>query len=840
MKMKFRKMMGSFLAVVVAVSLMWEGVSLPIFAEQGESLGGEITIGSGGDKGLDEEMAAYLRENVRADRVPDEGAGSSMAVQSKDETEDPLLNYRDVPGNHDVQSLEDGQVQYSRDMGSLPSRYDNRDFASYMPDLRDQGKFGSCWAQASMAAMEINLARKGLLKGINLSEVQYAYFTYNWVTDPLKGTAGDSNKGIIKAGESYLGTGGSVEYGKGILMSWTGAAAEEGPLVYPSSPSELPSSLDPSYAYNHDIAHLREYHEVNIDPSNGINSTDMIAAKNELMTKGSLIMSYRAINGKAAQTTNDIYNKTTNAYYDPKKYDSTNHAVTIVGWDDDFSAANFTQKPKGNGAWLVRNSWTTGNYEDHQSYSGYFWMSYYNAGIDPKAHSFDCELSSNYDHLYQYDGSMIMGSTWTNGVESAEFANVFQAKANSGGESLKAVSFNSPLVNTKYEVSVYVSNSSMTGNPTAGTLKASLSGSTSFAGYYTFDLNQPVALLPGQYYSVVVKLSTPGRAACIPIEMSETIAGYYSCNANMVRGQSYIKTKGIWLDGVDYRTGTGLTRIGNVRVKALTDNNPISPETDSLTLMTKKTKNIGILLSSGDSLKSVTTSNSNVATAKISGNSVSITAGKKKGSAVITVTSAKGYSASINVTVQTGKITTKKVTLSSKKATLFYIGEKYALSAIASPDRISTGEIFKASSGNKKVATVSVNKKTGAVTVTAKGNGKTKITVSCGSKKATCEITVKGPMPLKSIKYSKNVSIKAGKTKTVKITPDPKDASLSGRIYWYTYNRYVAMYSGVNIDKKNRLNVKIYGVGKGKTKFCVTVYDIYGTAKKASFNVTVK
>ena len=38
---------------------------------------------------------------------------------------------------------------------------------------------------------------------------------------------------------------------------------------------------------------------------------------------------------------------------------ATDHAVAIVGWDDDYPSANFAngKQPKENGAWIVRNSW---------------------------------------------------------------------------------------------------------------------------------------------------------------------------------------------------------------------------------------------------------------------------------------------------------------------------------------------------------------------------------------------------------------------------------------------------------------------------------------------------
>ena len=64
------------------------------------------------------------------------------------------------------------------------------------------------------------------------------------------------------------------------------------------------------------------------------------------------------------------------------------HAVELVGWDDNFPKENFkydpNYPPKGNGAWLCKNSWGyygDGDASTDQNGNGYFWISYYDGGI---------------------------------------------------------------------------------------------------------------------------------------------------------------------------------------------------------------------------------------------------------------------------------------------------------------------------------------------------------------------------------------------------------------------------------------------------------------------------
>ena len=341
----------------------------------------------------------------------------------------------------------------------------------------------------------------------------------------------------------------------------------------PEKKADLIPTLDNKYAYSYDQAHLRDYYEVNIDPTRegGIKSPDMQAAKKLIREKGALGISFYSISSISNAVTASVYDEENNAYYDPTEHGYTNHSVVAVGWDDTFSKDNFTQTPAGDGAWLVRNSWVDSEYEE--SYSGYFWLSYYNADLSNVAYAFDFDLTGNYDNNYQYDGSMINFSIGFN-KDSIQGANVFQAKASSAGEELKAVAFYTDNSNVDYEVKIYVSDDPMSEGPVVGDPVATKIGTLSYPGYHTVALNSAVQLNKDQYYSVVVSLNKPGGKVNLGAEVSLTFEGDFACVAEKGIGKSYLYGGSTW---EDLNNIEGAEAYGNLKIKAFTDNKVTAP-----------------------------------------------------------------------------------------------------------------------------------------------------------------------------------------------------------------------------------------------------------------------
>ncbi|MBR4445309.1 MAG: hypothetical protein IKS37_05390 [Solobacterium sp.] len=87
-------------------------------------------------------------------------------------------------------------------------------------------------------------------------------------------------------------------------------------------------------------------------------ATTMI--KEELLDKKGVLIGFCADTSLPSQDSKDgvFINLETWAYYTWADNTAPNHAVTIVGWDDNYPRENFISEhmPPENGAWLVKNS----------------------------------------------------------------------------------------------------------------------------------------------------------------------------------------------------------------------------------------------------------------------------------------------------------------------------------------------------------------------------------------------------------------------------------------------------------------------------------------------------
>jgi len=387
-----------------------------------------------------------------------------------------------------------------------PLSYDLRTLGRVTP-VKDQGACGSCWAFATYGSLE------------------------SWILEE-EGITWDFSENNLKNCHGFDWTGCA---GGNRWLSTAYLARRDGPIN---------EADDPYRAYEDAcIPGLSEkkYLETVFFVPDRASSTDNNNIKQAVMDYGMMYTSmYYA---------SSYYNATNHTYY----YNGTassNHAVAIVGWDDNFNKNLFNTPPPGDGAWIVRNSWGTTWGE-----SGYFYISYYDSKTGRSNASFINAEEPDDSIIYQYDP---LGSTtfaYVGGAGNAKWgANIFTATSN---KRLTSVAFYAATVNTSYGVYIY---DTFYGGSFSDLL-GSKSGTVTYPGYHTIDLDSSVRLTSGDDFAVVVKFTTPGYDWPIPIEYP--ISGY-SDAATANPGESYASS-----DGTSWTDITSIWSNTNVCIKAI-------------------------------------------------------------------------------------------------------------------------------------------------------------------------------------------------------------------------------------------------------------------------------
>lgn len=250
--------------------------------------------------------------------------------------------YTESPKSENVPVVQETKSRLKK-AEAVPSAYMNKlsELTIRYPGVRDQGKYDTCWAFSAIGLAEFDLIADNQTadKSIDLSELQLAYFTYNNVEDPLGGTFGDSLN--IMNHKNYLTMGGNLDFASRTLLQWEGVT-DENRVPYALAPTT--TTLAKSYAFDQDVAHLQNVYIINIHK----NATQV---KCEIMQHGSAGLGLY-MDGTANYVGSAVYAETGEnvaTYYCPTSSVASNHAVNIVGWDDNFPASSFKNKPAGDG-----------------------------------------------------------------------------------------------------------------------------------------------------------------------------------------------------------------------------------------------------------------------------------------------------------------------------------------------------------------------------------------------------------------------------------------------------------------------------------------------------------
>ncbi|MCR5624894.1 MAG: fibronectin type III domain-containing protein [Lachnospiraceae bacterium] len=274
---------------------------------------------------------------------------------------------------------------------ALKEKYDPRKYEdNCLSPVKDQGNYGTCWTYASLECLQDSYHVKNPHSSkLDFSEWALAYFSYaapNGISnDPLSLTTDSRYYSKYTDGslDFYQG-GGDAIYSFPTMVSGLGLVDEENApytemdnLLRNDELATLPMSLGADKSkYFVDSFFYVPYDEDNLD-----------SIKQNILEYGAGELYYASDSKYYDYKYSSFYNDTC---------DSANHAVSVVGWNDNYPKEYFRVTPENDGAWLIKNSWG-----DSFCDGGYFWISYEDTTISDYI-LFSSLNDNNTDCIFQY------------------------------------------------------------------------------------------------------------------------------------------------------------------------------------------------------------------------------------------------------------------------------------------------------------------------------------------------------------------------------------------------------------------------------------------------------
>ena len=499
---------------------------------------------------------------------------------------------------------------------SIPTTYNLNDIIPENVVIRDQMQTNSCWAFATLGVLESSLGLRDKLSSKNIISYDFSERHMNYASTKSAFLNGKTNKyGFSRE----LSAGGNFWMASAYLTNGMGAV-DESSLPFEDNEDKIDISEIEGKEVTTTLYDTREFESVTADEKEKV--TD--AMKEHIMNYGGIYVNIHgaAING-------DSYNNETGAIYcKDKEKESIDHAVVVIGWDDNYPKENFNEKqrPQENGAWIVKNSWGDktvytlqeakeklfnddrdgcegqGWYSPEQipdnavqssfaavwgkdkvkiegnnlvvemGNNGYMYMSYEDCNIYTNMAGIEKATNSkDYLNVYQND---YLGAAGTNmGITNKvkiSLANVFK-RDSSIEEAVDKVSIFSYQDGCEYKVYINPNNDSKAKKDLIEVKLKEGDTVTLDAGYHVIELAEPLKLT-GDSFVVVLEIQNVNETKQIALESRKDGTAWAEAEVNA--GESFMATEAGFIDNVwtDLATWEDEGAIqGNLCIKAYTN-----------------------------------------------------------------------------------------------------------------------------------------------------------------------------------------------------------------------------------------------------------------------------
>ena len=520
---------------------------------------------------------------------------------------------------------------------SMNGRYSLKDQIPANLVIKNQKSTNSCWTFAILSSLETNLAMSKLKKGTDLSKVydfserHIEYFTSKTFLNGKINEHGYNRE---------VGGGGSAFLAQSYLTNGSGAIPE----------SEMPfenneDKIDISKIQNKTVS--SEVYDT-VEFPNYRNETDenkvqiMNRIKQHIQNYGAI---YAGLHGSSSSIWSKCYNNDTGAKYcDSELGHSSDHAVSIIGWDDNYSASNFAEnsRPESDGAWIVRNSWgelseewkvselkdtifkkyeaqcknngwnsaeeipdsylkelgyTIENDTAYIKYgdNGIIYVSYEDVNISKDMFGIEKAADTvDYDNIYQYDEYYPVGNVRSKATNTVLLCNIFNRQTTEI-EELTQVSL---YALETYTCKVYVNpNGTSRAKEDLKLVPLKAGESETFnVGYHTIEFAEPIEL-EGDAFTVVVEVQGANtNTVAVSLESKGTSSEILD-NVKVEEGKCFIlignnlddSSKWIDLGKLSEMSNNSLTS-GDSTIKAFTTTQSFDEKLESIEIATPPNK----------------------------------------------------------------------------------------------------------------------------------------------------------------------------------------------------------------------------------------------------------